>query len=348
MYYTTETIGIRLKLSERSSIYDPWPPGHSIQELNSLGTIYGCCLTADELIIFFAANIPGGLGGHDIWMASREDKSLPFGDIVNLTELNTAYYDGPASISPDGLTLYFGSDRNGSRQIFVSRRSSLDEPFGPPEHLTYFDTPQGSSCQPAISSDGTELYFVRSSPGKYPDIWVSHLVRQQVPLDIKPGSCPNPLNLYSRGVLPVAVLGTEDFDVNTIDLATVRLEGVPPVRSHYEDVATPPADGNECNCSEEGPDGYTDVVLHFRTQQVAEKIINAIPDITKGDLLELKLTGKLMDGTLIEAVDCVVIVGKAPRELAAKKSDINGDGIIDLLDFSTMASFWLETTAVEF
>ncbi|MHC4648611.1 MAG: hypothetical protein ACYTBJ_24405, partial [Planctomycetota bacterium] len=38
----------------------------------------------------------------------------------------------------------------------------------------------------------------------------------QVAVDIKPGSCPNPLNLASRGVLPVAVLGSEDFDVSSI------------------------------------------------------------------------------------------------------------------------------------
>jgi len=35
--------------------------------------------------------------------------------------------------------------------------------------------------------------------------------------DIKPGSCPNPINRNKKGVLPVAICGTEDFDVTTID-----------------------------------------------------------------------------------------------------------------------------------
>ena len=35
-----------------------------------------------------------------------------------------------------------------------------------------------------------------------------------ISIDIKPGSCPNPLNSNSQGVLPVALLGTEDFDVS--------------------------------------------------------------------------------------------------------------------------------------
>ncbi|GAF91981.1 unnamed protein product, partial [marine sediment metagenome] len=56
-----------------------------------------------------------------------------------------------------------------------------------------------------------------------------------IAFDIKPGSCLNPLNLASRGVLPVAILGAEDFDVNAIDPASIFLEGVPAIRSAYED-----------------------------------------------------------------------------------------------------------------
>ena len=41
-----------------------------------------------------------------------------------------------------------------------------------------------------------------------------------VPVDIKPGSCPNPLNVKSRGILPAAILGSADFDIEQIDTAT--------------------------------------------------------------------------------------------------------------------------------
>ena len=43
-------------------------------------------------------------------------------------------------------------------------------------------------------------------------------------LDIKPGSYPNPINPSSRGVVPVAILGSEGFDVRTIDAATIELD----------------------------------------------------------------------------------------------------------------------------
>jgi hypothetical protein len=45
----------------------------------------------------------------------------------------------------------------------------------------------------------------------------------QVYVDIKPGSCPNPINLKGKGVLPVAICGTEDFDVKTIDPESILL-----------------------------------------------------------------------------------------------------------------------------
>jgi len=42
-------------------------------------------------------------------------------------------------------------------------------------------------------------------------------------LDIKPGSCPNSLNRKKKGVTPVALLGTDEFDVTMVDLSTVAL-----------------------------------------------------------------------------------------------------------------------------
>ena len=58
-------------------------------------------------------------------------------------------------------------------------------------------------------------------------------------VDIRPASCPNPLNVNSRGVLSVAILGSEGFDVDQVDPDTVLLEGVSPLRWSWEDVGTP-------------------------------------------------------------------------------------------------------------
>jgi sugar lactone lactonase YvrE len=134
---------------------------------------------------------------------------------------------------------------------------------------------------------------------------------QSVDLDLKPGSCPNPLNPGSRGVLPVAILGTTDFDVHDIDVSSVLLEGVlAPLRSSIDDVATGGAGGGQgCDCTTDGPDGLDDLTLKFRTEDVASVLGTLAP----GEARELTMSGQLLDGTSFEGADCVVIVGN-PRK----------------------------------
>jgi hypothetical protein len=168
-----------------------------------------------------------------------------------------------------------------------------------------------------------------------------------VEIDIKPGSCPNPLNLKSRGVLPVAILGSEYFDVNTIHLVSLRLEGVAPIRSSYEDVTGSARDTDDCNCMEEGPDGYTDLMLKFETQEIVEALADTYDNIGKSDILPMEMTGELSDATLIEGWDCIQIVGKVPEWIAVKKFDANSDGMVNMEDFALMAEQWMKSYSLD-
>jgi hypothetical protein len=197
-----------------------------------------------------------------------------------------------------------------------------------PRGLTF--GPDGAMYVGEYISQTEEVIISRISP--YAPIAVA--------VDIKPGSCPNPLNLGSRGRLPAAILGSEDFDVNAIDITSIRLAGVAPIRSSLEDVATPVSDGNECDCTTAGADGYMDLTLKFKT----EEIVEGIGDVNDGDVLSMTLAGVLDDETAIEGADCVVIRGKVPSAIRAKKSDVNEDGIVDMLDLATMTADWLEFT----
>jgi hypothetical protein len=125
-------------------------------------------------------------------------------------------------------------------------------------------------------------------------------------VDIKPGSCPNPINLKKNGVTPAAILGTEDFDVMNIDPNTVMIgragdeyNDVAAVRWNYEDVATPYIceDCEDCtdrnNCHSEEADGYMDLSVKFDT---AEIVSNLLYDVEKGDVLCLYIIGCTQDG----------------------------------------------------
>lgn len=124
-------------------------------------------------------------------------------------------------------------------------------------------------------------------------------------VDIRPLSCPNPMNINGKGVLPVAILGTEDFDVTTIDPATVRLEGVAPLRWSEHDVATPfngPLVENCYDCTEEESDGFIDLTLKFDHQEV----VAAIGSVSGDDCVRVHMTGNLKaeyGGTPIEGFD---------------------------------------------
>jgi hypothetical protein len=144
-----------------------------------------------------------------------------------------------------------------------------------------------------------------------------------VSVDIKPGSCPNPLNVKSRGVLPVAILGTMSFDIMTVDPASIRLsrEGisgdVAPIRWSYEDAGTP-FTGELCDCHELKGDGYMDLTLKFKTQELVEML-----DLDMvGGKIPLTLTGMLKNGTEISGKDCIRVQGTC-------KGDVDCDGDVD-------------------
>jgi hypothetical protein len=157
-------------------------------------------------------------------------------------------------------------------------------------------------------------------------------------LDIKPGSCPNPMNVKNngKGKLPVALMGTDSFDVTQVDLATLELaradgvgDGVMPLngprgpRIRITDVG-PPFEGELCECEEhdgEG-DGLLDLSLKFSRPELTEKLM--LDDLGPGATIELVLSGALVDGSLFTASDCIWTV---PR------SDFDGDNDVDLIDF---------------
>jgi len=141
---------------------------------------------------------------------------------------------------------------------------------------------------PAVLRDGSayKMWFAGRGNGAYAIGYATAAPPVlEVDIDIKPGSDPNSINLKSRGVVPVAVLTTDDFDATTVDPSTVELAGAAPVRWAWEDV-----DG----------DGDIDLLFHFRTLEL---------DLNQ-DSNEATLTGDTNDGKHIQGTDAVNIVPK--------------------------------------
>lgn len=144
------------------------------------------------------------------------------------------------------------------------------------------------------------------------DIFLAKLGASEIPVavDIKPGSCPNPLNRRSRGVVPVAIAGADEVDVTQIVPETIVLdEVVLPLRHRYRDVATPfaPLLGkvDAEDCTEEGADGLLDLVLHFYSEHLVDSLN---PQVERCDVIVVRLTGEFLDGTPLVGEDVMLVV----------------------------------------
>ena len=119
-----------------------------------------------------------------------------------------------------------------------------------------------------------------------------------VDIDVMPGSDTNSINPSQGGNIPVAILGSDSFDVADVDVTTLAFgpAGAPLDHSrgpHFEDT-----DG----------DGLTDLTVHFRIKKTG---------IEFGDM-EACRSGETLDGVFLEGCNAVRTV-----------PDMDGDGLLD-------------------
>ena len=215
-----------------------------------------------------------------------ENTSSTVGELT-LSLVGTAYEDW-VSISPDGYT--DPATDGTTYQFDVEFTVPIGAALG--EH----------TFQLVLERDGEFL--------AYQDVTIN-VIPKYVPVDIKPTSCRNPINLKSGGVVSVAINGMRRLDVRRIDPTTVTLLGIEPLRFGYEDVSAPywPFIGKQdpFDCTEEGPDGFMDLVFKFNKKD----LIEAIGDVDVGDVLVLPLEGFMYSGIPIYGEDVVQVVNKS-------------------------------------
>lgn len=126
----------------------------------------------NDKTLLFTSNRKGGLGGIDIYMADLTSNGS-WGNIRNLSDINTPYNEESPILSSDGETLYFASQGHNSMggfDIFYSRllpNGKWSTPINmgypintPDDEFYYFPLDSTSGLMPLVSKDLITFYEI--------------------------------------------------------------------------------------------------------------------------------------------------------------------------------------------
>ena len=142
----------------------------SVRRLVQLLTTFGPCMAGVLIALVLVSLSPPHVGG--------APKFSEWGTPENLgCVVNSAFSENFPTMSKSGLSLYFASNRGSAggplSEIWVSQRSSVDDPWGPPVNLGPIINTADVAGGPSLSRDEHWLFFNRIVEGQRTDIWAS-------------------------------------------------------------------------------------------------------------------------------------------------------------------------------
>ncbi|HEX8059687.1 MAG TPA: OmpA family protein [Cyclobacteriaceae bacterium] len=146
-------------VTSRKSATEPWSAPEPLQGINSTYAEASASLSTDGSTLYFSSDRPGGLGGVDIYTATK-DKRGQWTKIKNLgPSINTQFDEEGPFIDHEGKVLYFSSKGRkgmGGYDIFKSTLTDpKDNKWSEPENLGY-----------PINTPDNDVFFVGSKDGK--------------------------------------------------------------------------------------------------------------------------------------------------------------------------------------
>jgi outer membrane protein OmpA-like peptidoglycan-associated protein/tetratricopeptide (TPR) repeat protein len=174
------------ELQGQSKLYDI-----AKSDVSSDKTDFGAVLTNDNNVYFASARNTSKRNSNfneepylDIYKATYNANGT-ISDAVAVDNLNTKWHDGPASITSDGNTMYYGSESFNEKEytkdkpknakfgkIYLYKATKEGDKWVNSKPLP-FNNKEYSVRNPSISKDGKTLYFSSDMPGGFggEDIW---------------------------------------------------------------------------------------------------------------------------------------------------------------------------------
>lgn len=168
--WITKKSGNNYTEPEKLELYPNRPKGDT-----SIITIGHPALTADDAVLIFSSNMPGGKGGKDLWKIDLDRNGKPTGNPVNLgATVNTSGDDLFPFIRHNG-DLYFTSNGHpgmGGMDIFHAERTG-ENAWGNVENMRSPINSSSDDLGIMFDADEDKGYFTSNRPGgkgQY-DIW---------------------------------------------------------------------------------------------------------------------------------------------------------------------------------
>jgi hypothetical protein len=126
----------------------------------------------DTTMLYFASNRSGN---YHIYTSTMNEEDGTFGPAVLVPEINcfavVCIRDSRTTIRRDGLEIIFGSFNRpggfGLQDLWVSTREDTEDPWSTPVNLGPVVNTAFQEGGPALSRDGTTLYFHSNRPGSF-------------------------------------------------------------------------------------------------------------------------------------------------------------------------------------
>lgn len=284
----------------------------SPEPIHSVGNMpIGLVAFANHLFVA-TAKLNGTQGGYDVWVLKYDEA----GNLVSNHTWGSTRDDVATAITvvKDRLYVvgYTAGWVGGGKDAFLLEMNAQTCEVS----SVNYHGGQNDDAAFGVVSAGTDLYIVGetrsfeqggNAAGQSDLMLLRYALTREppfltVPIDIKPGHHPNPVNLRSKGKIPVAILSTQEFlAAEVVDRASLSFgrlgdeKSLLPGRVQPEDV---------------NGDSLLDLVCHFVTQTAGFQV---------GDTRGI-LKGKTLEGRPFLGMDSVVIVPKK-RELKDDDKD---------------------------
>ena len=245
--------------------------------------------------------------------------------------------DNDQNVSPP--TFFVLGTVNGPAAFNPTHPDLLQYTCWPESSLTVFDytidpaleiaTADAVDCSGPSGGDTAVLYYFGATEAESyrlfqkeektvsASLFLTPPISREVILDVKPGSCENPININSGGLTPMALVGMDDFDISEIDPQSLFVEGVRASRTSVEDVSSPGNLLDTIDGCAGGPDGVPDLTIKFDTRPMMKTLERQLGrPLRDGNRFVITISGRYKEefgGEQFQARDLIRIISKGKK-----------------------------------